>query len=87
MKLESKFAGNKVGYILDRKFFDRELVWRAAEAGADVAVKSRASAPIMENGCVKGAKIEELRAGHEGYCRCCYCCRRCRIQIFPVVWN
>lgn len=58
MKLESKFAGNKVGYILDRKFFDRELVWRAAEAGADVAVKSRASAPIMENGCVKGAKIE-----------------------------
>ena len=60
MKLESKFAGNKVGYILDRKFFDRELVWRAAEAGADVAVKSRASAPIMENGCVKGAKIEML---------------------------
>ena len=58
MKLESKFAGNKVGYILDRKFFDRELVWRAAEAGADVAVKSRASAPIIENGCVKGAKIE-----------------------------
>jgi digeranylgeranylglycerophospholipid reductase len=58
MKLESKFAGNKVGYILDRKFFDRELVWMAAEAGADVAVKSRASAPIMENGCVKGAKIE-----------------------------
>src|SRR4030042_1767314 len=58
MKLESKFAGNKVGYILDRKFFDRELVWRAAEAGADVAVKSRASAPIMENGCVKGAKVE-----------------------------
>ncbi len=58
MELESKFAGNKVGYILDRKFFDRELVWRAAEAGADVAVKSRASAPIMENGCVKGAKIE-----------------------------
>jgi digeranylgeranylglycerophospholipid reductase len=58
MKLESKFAGSKVGYILDRKVFDRELVWRAAEAGADVAVKSRASAPIMENGCVKGAKIE-----------------------------
>jgi digeranylgeranylglycerophospholipid reductase len=58
MKLESKFAGSKVGYILDRKIFDRELVWRAAEAGADVAVKSRASAPIMENGCVKGAKIE-----------------------------
>jgi digeranylgeranylglycerophospholipid reductase len=58
MKLESELAGSKVGYILDRKFFDRELVWRAAEAGADVAVKSRASAPIMENGFVQGAKIE-----------------------------
>jgi digeranylgeranylglycerophospholipid reductase len=58
MKLESGLAGNKVGYILDRKFFDRELVWKAAEAGADVAVKSRASAPIMEKGFVKGAKVE-----------------------------
>jgi digeranylgeranylglycerophospholipid reductase len=58
MKLESDMAGSKVGYVLDRKFFDRELVWKAAEAGADVAVKSRASAPIMENGFLKGAKVE-----------------------------
>jgi digeranylgeranylglycerophospholipid reductase len=58
MKLESAMAGNKVGYILDRKFFDRELVWKAADAGADVAVKSRTCAPIMENGVVKGAKID-----------------------------
>jgi digeranylgeranylglycerophospholipid reductase len=58
MKLESELAGNKVGYILDRKIFDRELVWKAAEAGADVAVKTRASAPILEKGCVKGAKVE-----------------------------
>ena len=57
MKLESAMAGSKVGYVLDRKFFDRELVWKAAEAGADVAVKARAAAPIMENGFVKGAKI------------------------------
>lgn len=58
MKLESELAGNKVGYILDRKFFDRELVWKAAEAGADVVVKTRASSPIIEKGFVKGAKIE-----------------------------
>jgi len=58
MKLESAMAGSKVGYVLDRKFFDRELVWKAAEAGADVAVKSRACAPIMENGFVRGAKID-----------------------------
>ena len=58
MKLESSMAGGKVGYVLDRKFFDRELVFKAAEAGADVAVKSRACAPIMEDGVVKGAKID-----------------------------
>lgn len=58
MKLESAMAGSKVGYVLDRKFFDRELVWKAADAGADVAVKSRACAPIMENGFVRGAKID-----------------------------
>jgi digeranylgeranylglycerophospholipid reductase len=58
MKLDSAVAGSKVGYVLDRKIFDRELVWKAAEAGADVTVKSRASAPIMENGAVRGARIQ-----------------------------
>jgi digeranylgeranylglycerophospholipid reductase len=58
MKLNSAMAGSKVGYVLDRKIFDRELIWKAAEAGADIAVKSRASAPLMEDGAVKGAKIE-----------------------------
>lgn len=58
MKLNSAMAGSKVGYVLDRKIFDRELVWKAAEAGADITVKSRASAPIIENGAVKGATID-----------------------------
>jgi digeranylgeranylglycerophospholipid reductase len=58
MKLESGLAGNKVGYILDRKIFDRELVWQAAEAGSDVSVKTRAAAPIMAEGIVTGAKLE-----------------------------
>jgi digeranylgeranylglycerophospholipid reductase len=58
MKLSSEMSGGKVGYVLDRKIFDRELVWKAAEAGADIAVKSRAAAPILEKGAVKGAKIE-----------------------------
>jgi digeranylgeranylglycerophospholipid reductase len=58
MVLDSESAGGKVGYVLDRKIFDRELVWQAAEAGADVAVKTRASAPIMKDGKVCGAKLE-----------------------------
>ena len=58
MKLGSAMAGSKVGYVLDRKIFDRELVWKATEAGCDITVKSRAAAPILENGAVKGARIE-----------------------------
>ncbi len=58
MMLEAAMAGSKVGYILERKVFDRELVWQAAEAGADVMVKTRASAPLMDGGRVKGAVLE-----------------------------
>jgi len=58
MTLESSMAGGKVGYILDRKVFDRELVWQAADAGADVYVKTRASAPILHEGRLKGAVLE-----------------------------
>ena len=58
MTLESSMAGGKVGYILDRKVFDRVLVWQAADAGADVFVKTRASAPVMQDGRIKGAQLE-----------------------------
>jgi digeranylgeranylglycerophospholipid reductase len=63
--LESQMAGNEVGYILDRKVFDRELVWLAAEAGSDVQVKTRAVAPLIENGMVKGACLESCGATKE----------------------
>ncbi|HNX18216.1 MAG TPA: NAD(P)/FAD-dependent oxidoreductase [Methanoregula sp.] len=58
MSLASSLAGSKVGYILDRKVFDRALVWQASEAGADIFVKTRAAAPIMSDGRVKGAQLE-----------------------------
>ena len=54
-----KHSGGKVGYVLDRKIFDRELVWRAAEAGAEIQVHARASAPIMIDGKVCGAVIHQ----------------------------
>jgi digeranylgeranylglycerophospholipid reductase len=58
MSIEQEMAGSKVGYILDRKIFDRELVWQAASRGAEVYVKTRAVAPILEDGFVKGAVLE-----------------------------
>ena len=59
--LDEGRAGTEVGYVLDRKFFDRELVWKASEAGADVFVKTRAVAPIIEEGRVCGAYGGVLR--------------------------
>jgi digeranylgeranylglycerophospholipid reductase len=59
MDLAPSMAGGEVGYVLDRKRFDRELVMQAAEAGTDVQVKTRAIAPIMENGAVVGARLEQ----------------------------
>ncbi|NYT05170.1 MAG: NAD(P)/FAD-dependent oxidoreductase [Methanomicrobiales archaeon] len=58
LDLKPEMAGNEVGFILDRKVFDRELVWQAAEAGADVFVKARAVDAIMQRGAVAGAKVE-----------------------------
>jgi len=58
MTLEQQMAGSKVGYILDRKIFDRELVWQAAAQGAEVHVKTRATGAILEGGAVKGATVE-----------------------------
>ncbi|MGC9435385.1 MAG: NAD(P)/FAD-dependent oxidoreductase [Methanomicrobiales archaeon] len=57
VNLSEKIAGSEVGYVLDRKVFDRELVWQAAEAGADVSVKTRAIEPILEDGMVRGAVL------------------------------
>ncbi len=58
MVLESQMAGSKVGCILDRKIFDRELVWQAADAGAEISVKTRATRPILEDGFVRGATVD-----------------------------
>lgn len=69
MELNPEKAGSEVGYVLHRKVFDRELVWQAANAGADIMVKTRAFSPVMENGVVKGALLEyngtvtEVKAG------------------------
>ena len=45
--------------ILNRKVFDRELIWKAAEAGAEIQVHTRAAEPIMEGDKICGAVIEQ----------------------------
>ncbi|HJJ48231.1 MAG TPA: NAD(P)/FAD-dependent oxidoreductase [Methanocorpusculum sp.] len=48
--------GKTAGYVLNRKVFDRALVNRASEAGADVYVHTMAE-PLIENGRLAGVKL------------------------------
>lgn len=60
IEVSAKLAGGEVGYVLERKIFDRDLAKRAARAGADVLVRARATGLIMDNSTVKGVKVRRL---------------------------
>ena len=49
-----------IGYILERKLFDRALARSAAAAGAEVQVKAQATSLIKENGLVHGIKGKRM---------------------------
>ena len=53
IKLSADMAGNEVGYVLERKIFDRYLAKLASRAGADVLTKTSAVSMKRENGSVK----------------------------------
>lgn len=60
VEMSEEIAGMEVGYVLERKIFDRALAELAAKAGAEVRVKTRATGLIIEDDFVKGAKIMHL---------------------------
>ena len=60
--LAEEHAGNEVGYILERKIFDRHLARLAAKAGADVIVKTSAIGLERKDGIVK---VKLRRMGEE----------------------
>jgi len=47
-------SGGEVGYVLERKIFDRGLAMQAAQAGAKVLVKTRATGLVRKDGNVCG---------------------------------
>ncbi|MDP4197743.1 MAG: digeranylgeranylglycerophospholipid reductase, partial [Bacteroidota bacterium] len=58
--MAEEISGGEVGYVLERKIFDRALAEQAANAGAQVRVKTRATNLIIENGFVRGARLMHL---------------------------
>ncbi len=65
VEMSEEIAGGEVGYVLERKIFDRFLAEKAAEAGAEVRVKTRATDLIIEDGFVKGARLMHLGEEYE----------------------
>ncbi len=60
VEMAEEVSGGEVGYVLERKLFDRALVNEAASAGADVMVKTRATGLIIEDDYVCGVNIMHL---------------------------
>ncbi len=65
--LTEEMAGNEVGYVLERKIFDRHLAKLASKAGAEVMVKT--SAIGMER-TKDGVKVKLRRMGEEFEVEC-----------------
>jgi len=60
IEMAEEIAGGEVGYVLERKIFDRALAEKASKAGAEVWVKTRAIGLIIEDDFVKGARLMQL---------------------------
>jgi digeranylgeranylglycerophospholipid reductase len=60
IEMAEEIAGGEVGYVLERKVFDRALAEHAAKAGAEVRVKTRATGLIIEDNFVRGARLMHL---------------------------
>lgn len=64
VEIEQRAVG-KVGYILDRKVFDKHLAVRAVRAGADVRIGTFVNGLIEEEGSIRGVTYDSLDGGGE----------------------
>ena len=84
---EAMGVEGELAYILERKIFDRELAKEAARAGADVAVHTRATGLVIEDGFVKGLKISRLGETLEVPLKRCDRCRWRGVTDRQMGWN
>ncbi|MDY6985703.1 MAG: NAD(P)/FAD-dependent oxidoreductase [Candidatus Thermoplasmatota archaeon] len=64
VELSSEHAGNEVGFVLERKIFDRYLLCEAARQGADVTMKSSALGVIKDENGIRGVEVESSDGVH-----------------------
>ncbi len=60
IELSAEQAGNEVGFVLNREYFDKHLASLAAQEGAEIWLKSPAVEIIKEDGYVRGAIVRRF---------------------------
>lgn len=68
--LSEKMAGNEVGLVLDRVFFDKLLAKDAVKAGADLMLKTSATGLLKSGGKVAGVKVKSFGETKDIKCGC-----------------
>ena len=68
--LSEKMAGNEVGIVLDRVFFDKLLAHDAAKAGADLVLKTSAVKLLKSGNKVTGVKVKSFGETKDIKCGC-----------------
>ena len=66
IEMGEELSSSEVGYMLERKVFDRALVRDAANAGVEVMVKTRAYGLLMNDVYVCGIKAQHRGKNYEG---------------------
>ncbi|MFZ0831440.1 MAG: NAD(P)/FAD-dependent oxidoreductase, partial [Thermoplasmata archaeon] len=59
LEINEKHAGNEVGYVVERDSFDKQLAIDAANAGADVMLKTSAINLLRDNGNFVGVTAKQ----------------------------
>src|SRR3972149_5801752 len=60
LTIEEAHAGNEVGIVLERDAFAKAVAKEAARAGADILLKTTATAVLKEDGWIRGGRGQQL---------------------------
>jgi digeranylgeranylglycerophospholipid reductase len=60
LEINEKSAGNEVGYVVERDGFDKALAIDAANAGAEVLLKTAATNVLKEGGQIVGVRAKQF---------------------------
>src|SRR5207248_9228026 len=65
LTIEEAHAGNEVGIVLERDAFDKAVAKEAATAGAEIWLKTTATAILKDDGWARGVHAKRLEAARK----------------------